>query len=69
MTHWRKRVGEKFCEILAQASLSTAHKTGALRIKDVGKVVVDTTVQEKAITFPTDEKLYYKALLAAKKKN
>lgn len=63
MTHWRTRVGDAFCEVLAQMSLSTAHKTGALRIKDVAKVVVETTVQEKAITFPTDAKLYYKALL------
>lgn len=72
MTHWRNRVGEKFSEVLVQESLMAAHKTGALRGKDLKRVVVDTTVQPKAITFPTDAKLYYKALIAlgklAKKK-
>lgn len=72
MTHWRKRVGEKYCETLVQESLRAAHQLGALRGKDLNKVVADTTVQPKAITFPTDAKLYYKALIAlgklAKKK-
>jgi len=64
MTHWRKRVGEKFCETLMQESLYSAYKLGALKKNDVKKVVVDTTVQPKAITFPTDAKLYYKALIS-----
>ena len=34
-----------------------AVKTEVLDIKDLAKVIVDTTVQEKAITFPTDAKL------------
>ena len=72
MTHWRKRVGEKYCETLVQESLRAAYQLGALRGKDLNKVVADTTVQPKAITFPTDAKLYYKALIAlgklAKKK-
>ncbi|MCI5055659.1 MAG: hypothetical protein MRY83_06090 [Flavobacteriales bacterium] len=29
---------------------------------DLTKITVDTTVQEKAITFPTDAKLHYKAI-------
>jgi transposase, IS5 family len=57
MTHWRKRVGEKFCETLVQESLRAAHQLGALHGKDLTKVVADTTVQPKAITFPTDAKL------------
>jgi IS5 family transposase len=72
MTHWRKRVGEKYCETLVQESLRAAYQLGALRGKDLNKVVADTTVQPKVITFPTDAKLYYKALIAlgklAKKK-
>jgi IS5 family transposase len=63
MTHFRKRVGEDFCVSLLQESLNTAYKLGALTIKQCERVVVDTTVQEKAITFPTDAKLRYKAIV------
>jgi IS5 family transposase len=63
MTHFRKRVGEEFCIALLQESLHSAHKLGALKTKQVERVVVDTTVQPKAITFPTDAKLRYKAIL------
>lgn len=64
MTHWRKRVGEKFLEKLLQESLHSAFKLGALERKDVQRIAVDTTVQPKAVTFPTDAKLRYKAILA-----
>jgi len=64
MTHWRKRVGEKFLETLVQESLHSAFKLGALETKDVKRIAVDTTVQPKAVTFPTDAKLRYKAILA-----
>lgn len=63
LTHFRKRVGEAFCVSLLQASLETAYQVGALEIKQCERVVVDTTVQEKAITFPTDAKLRYKAIV------
>lgn len=64
MTHWRHRVGDAFCETLLQESLHSAFKLGALEIKDVERVAVDTTVQPKAITHPTDAKLYHKAIQA-----
>jgi IS5 family transposase len=64
MTHWRKRVGDSFLENLVQESLHTAFKMGALETKDIEKVAVDTTVQPKAITFPTDAKLRYKAIIS-----
>ncbi len=38
-----------------------AHRVGALREKDLEWVTVDTTVQEKAIAFPTDAKLMQRA--------
>ena len=31
-----------------------AHRTGALATRDLERVVVDTTVQPKNVTFPTD---------------
>jgi len=64
MTQFRKRVGEAFCVSLLQESLHSAYKLGALEPKQVERVVVDTTVQSKAVTFPTDAKLRYKAISA-----
>jgi IS5 family transposase len=43
-------------------SLSVAHKTGALATRDLERVVVDTTVQPKAIAHPTDARLCHRAL-------
>ena len=53
LSHWRKRLGDKL-ELLLAESLRVAHETGALRTRDLKRVTVDTTVQPKAITFPTD---------------
>jgi transposase, IS5 family len=39
-----------------------AHKTGALATRDLERVVVDTTVQPKAIAHPTDARLCHCAL-------
>ena len=47
---------------LVQESLSVAHRTGALATTDLERVVVDTTVQPKAIAHPTDARLCYRAL-------
>ena len=40
-----------------------AHKTGALATKDLERVAVDTTVQPKAVAFPTDAKLMHNAII------
>ena len=47
---------------LIQESLSVAHKTGALASRDLERVVVDTTVQPKAIAHPTDARLCHRAV-------
>lgn len=62
MTHWRKRVGDESLTMLLQESLSVALKAKALKPQDLTKITVDTTIQEKAVTFPTDGKLHYKAI-------
>jgi IS5 family transposase len=64
MTHWRKRVGEKLFETLLQESLRIAFEEKALNITHLKRVVVDTTVQPKAVAFPTDVGLMRKALAA-----
>src|ERR1700678_2156160 len=61
LSHWRKRFGDRLKLLLAE-SLRVAHDTGALRTRDLKRVTVDTTVQPKAITFPTDAKLLHAAI-------
>jgi IS5 family transposase len=63
LTRWRQRLGEAELRALLQESLSVAHKTGALVTRDLERVAVDTTVQPKAITFPTDARLMHKAIV------
>src|SRR6266576_2553158 len=63
MTRWRQRLGEEQLVALIQESLSVAHKTGALASKDLERVVVDTTVQPKAIAHPTDARLMHRAIV------
>jgi len=62
MTRWRQRLGEEQLVGLIQESLSVAHKTGAIESKDLERVVVDTTVQPKAVAHPTDARLMHRAL-------
>jgi len=61
LSHWRKRLGGKL-ELLLAESLRVAHESGALRTRDLARVTVDTTVQPKDITFPTDAKLLHAAI-------
>ena len=61
LSHWRKRLGDKL-ELLLAESLRVAHESGALRTRDLARVTVDTTVQPKDITFPTDAKLLHAAI-------
>jgi len=61
LSHWRQRLGDKL-ELLLAESLRVAHASGALRLKDLARVTVDTTVQPKNITFPTDAKLLHAAI-------
>jgi IS5 family transposase len=63
LTRWRQRLGEAPLSALLQESLSVAHRTGALATKDLERVAVDTTVQPKAIAFPTDARLLHTAIV------
>lgn len=55
--NFRKRIGEKGCELILRISIQLF---GDEAIED--EVQVDTTVQEKDITFPTDTKLHKKII-------
>nr|CCD32011.1 Transposase, IS4 family [Methylocystis sp. SC2] len=61
LTRWRQRMGEEKLVALLQESLAAATRAGAAKPSDFAKVIVDTTVQEKAIAFPTDAKLMHRA--------
>lgn len=59
MTRWRKKVGEAGVEKMLAGTVRAGLDMKALRPKSFQKVNVDTTVQEKAIHYPTDARLYY----------
>jgi IS5 family transposase len=61
MTRWRQRMGEDKLTALLQESLHAATRMGAAKPADFTRVIVDTTVQPKAISFPTDAKLLHRA--------
>ena len=61
LSHWRKRIGDHL-DILLAETLRIAHDTGALKKTDLARVTVDTTVQPKNVTFPTDAKLMLTAI-------
>jgi IS5 family transposase len=53
--HFRKRIGEEGAERLLKLSIDLFGKETKEK-----EVLIDTTVQEKYITFPTDTKLHKK---------
>jgi IS5 family transposase len=61
LVRWRHRLGSAGVEKLLTETLSTAKREQALRDSEIKRVNVDTTVQEKAVAFPTDARLYHKA--------
>ena len=60
MTRWRKRIGESGMEKLLQFTIGAGKRTKTVTEKSFEKVIVDTTVQPKAIQHPTDARLYRK---------
>lgn len=66
LVHFRKRIGEKGVELILQESIrindeNEHHTSGPGRRPDEEKTAfIDSTVQEKNITFPTDSKLLLK---------
>ena len=61
LTRWRQRLGETGVESLLAATIDAAIESKAVKACDLKRVTVDTTVQEKAIAFPTDSRLYNRA--------
>jgi transposase, IS5 family len=60
MTRWRQRISEKGVEKLLQITIEAGKATKTITEQSFEKVIVDTTVQPKAIQHPTDARLYRK---------
>ena len=61
LSHWRGRIGDKLDALLAER-LRVTHDLGALKKDDLARITVDTTVQPKNVTHPTDAKLMLKVI-------
>lgn len=58
MTRWRKRIGESGAETLLKETIEAGLRLKAVKVTQLRRINVDTTVQEKDIRFPTDARLY-----------
>jgi len=61
MTRWRKRLGEAGAETMLKATIDAGVAMKVITPSQVRHVNVDTTVQTKAIRYPTDSRLYDRA--------
>jgi IS5 family transposase len=68
---FRRAIGEDGMELLLKATIETAVQTRAIKPQELERVIVDSTVQEKAIAHPTDSRLLeiarHKVVSAAKR--
>jgi IS5 family transposase len=61
MTRWRHRLGEAGAEAMLKETLETAVRMKVITPTQIKRVNVDTTVQTKAVRYPTDARLYNRA--------
>ncbi len=61
LVRWRQRIGEAGCEWLLAQSIEAAQRGRVIKRASLDTVVLDTTVQPKAIAHPTDSHLLNKA--------
>jgi len=61
MSRWRRRMGESGAETLLVETVKAGLRIKAIKACQLKKVNIDTTVQEKAIRYPTDARLYDRA--------
>jgi transposase, IS5 family len=61
LVRWRKRIGEEGVEWLLTETIEAAKRSGTIKAASLSTIVVDTTVQPKAIAHPTDSRLLNRA--------
>jgi transposase, IS5 family len=61
LVRWRQRIGDEGCEWLLEHSIKAAMSAGVVKRQSLDTVIVDTTVQPKAIAHPTDSRLLNRA--------
>ena len=61
MTRWRHRLGEAGAEAMLKETIETAVRMKVITPAQIKRVNVDTTVQTKAVRYPTDARLYNRA--------
>ena len=61
LVRWRKRMGKEGMKKLLQYTVDYAMKNKVINKKSCQRVIVDTTVMQKNIAFPTDANLLNKA--------
>ena len=61
MTRWRQRLGEAGAEAMLKETIQTGLRMKAITPTQLKRVNVDTTVQTKAVRFPTDARPYNRA--------
>lgn len=57
LTRWRQRIGAEGMEWLLAQTIKVAASAEVIKQHSLEKVIVDSTVQGKAIAYPTDSKL------------
>jgi IS5 family transposase len=60
MTRWRGRLGEAGAEQMLRETIAVGIKMRVIRPADLKRINVDTTVETKAIRYPTDARLYHR---------
>ena len=63
LTKRRQRVGAERLAVLLAETVAIAVSDRHVTKRELPQVIVDTTVQEKNITHPTDSKLYLRAIV------
>jgi transposase, IS5 family len=62
MSRWRGRIGAEKLEAVLGESIAAALRAGALEPKHTERIIIDTTVESKAVAHPTDSHLLHRGI-------
>ncbi len=58
MSRWRRKLGKSGAKKMLEESLKNGLREGFIKKSELNRINVDSTVQEKAVRYPTDARLY-----------